>query len=137
MYPKLKEEDVIFVKKCKQEDIKEGTIISFKRNNETITHRVVKIKKGENGFVYITKGDNNEIIDNFETSFDQIYGKVIFKIGKIGNFVKYVQNIKGMVNVIIIIVVIYFFVNMKDKRKNSRRITRKKYEIKKLRENYK
>ncbi len=137
MYPNLKEKDVIFVKKCRQEDINEGDIIAFNRNNETIAHRVIKIKQNADENVYITKGDNNKVVDNFETNYEQVYGKVIFKIGKIGKIVQYIQNINGMVNIIVIIVVIYFFVNLRDKKKNGRKITRRKYEIKKLRDNYK
>lgn len=137
MEPNLKKNDVVFVKKCNEEELKEGDIIAFKKEAETITHRIVEIKSDNNNNKYITKGDNNKVVDNFEIDYEQIYGKVIFKIEKFGKFVQYIQNIKGMINVIIIIFVVYLWANMRDKKKNYRKIKRRKYEIKKLRDNYK
>jgi hypothetical protein len=52
-----------------ENEIHEGDIISFKKNNELIIHRVVKKAKDENGTYFITKGDNNDLTD----------GKIRFK----------------------------------------------------------
>ena len=138
MQPVLNKNDLIFVKKCEIEEIKENDIITFKKNEDTVvTHRIVGIIEDINGTsFFITKGDNNEVRDDYETEFEQIYGKVVFHLPKIGKVVEYIQNISGFVNALIIILIIYIFNNIKAKKKGIRKTKRRKYEIKKLRDNY-
>ena len=66
MEPNIKVYDVIFDTNIKSpEDIKEGDVITFVSTatltkGMTITHRVVEIfHDEENGYSYMTKGDNN------------------------------------------------------------------------------
>lgn len=46
-----------------KEDIHIGDIISFRQDNMLIVHRVVEIGNDEQGIYFITKGDNNNIVD--------------------------------------------------------------------------
>jgi hypothetical protein len=46
-----------------EEDIHIGDIISFKRGNELIVHRVAERGFDENGLFFITRGDNNSAMD--------------------------------------------------------------------------
>ena len=60
----------------------------------------------------------------------------MFPIKKIGKAVSYIQNARGFINVVIFAIIVYILVSLRDKQKNTRKIKRKKYEIKKMRDNY-
>lgn len=136
MEPTLGINDVVIVKKCSAEELKKGDIITFLQDDRVISHRILKITKDEGELKFITKGDNNEIVDEDEVISKNIYGKVLFKIKRVGKVIQYIQNIRGFINIVIFVIIIYILVSLNDKHKNSRKIKRKKYEIKKIRDNY-
>lgn len=83
--------DVIVNVKVKDENsIKVGDIITFiststSSKGMTVTHRVIEIKEDENGNkLFKTKGDNNTSPDPKPATFDNIIGKVLFKIPQLG-----------------------------------------------------
>ncbi len=129
-------DDVIIVKECDIRKLKNDDIITFTKEERTISHRIIKIVEKEKDRAFVTKGDNNEINDEGYVSSNQIYGKVIFSIPKVGKFVEYIQNQKGFIQVSIIVIIIFILICMSDERKNRRKMTRRKYEIKKEREKY-
>lgn len=137
MEPTFYKDDLAIVKSCDVEELKIGDIITFQQEDRIISHRILDItrKKGEKTF--ITKGDHNEVEDPEPVDTQNIYGKVVFVIPKIGKIVNYIQTVRGFMNVCILIVIICIIVNFRDKTINNRKIKRKKYEIKKLRDNYK
>lgn len=136
MKPTLNEQDVVIVKGCKSDELKLGDIITFNRQEEIISHRIIDIFKEENKLKIKTKGDNNEIEDNFILEEEEIIGKVCFKLKGIGKLVTFIQNGKGFFSSIAIITIIFIMISMNDNRKNNRKVKRKKYEIKRLRDNY-
>lgn len=72
MLPILDEDaNGIRIKPQSEEDIKVGDIISFKKGDNLIVHRVIKKGTDEDGVYFITKGDNNRINDG-KIRFDQI-----------------------------------------------------------------
>ena len=77
MQPTLNINDIIIIKIT--DEIKEGDIITFKENNEFITHRVIR----KNDETFITKGDSNNSEDN-PINKQNIIGKFICKIPVIG-----------------------------------------------------
>lgn len=84
MEPELHVGDVAIIKKCKANDLEEGDIVEYQLDGYTVIHRI-KYKSQENGeFVFITKGDNNNVEDSKEVTESQIIGKVIFKIRFLG-----------------------------------------------------
>ena len=85
---------------------------------------------------FITKGDNNEVYDKDFVSMQDIYGKVLVSIPKLGKFVRYIQNTRGFINIFIFVIIVFVLVSLNDNKKNDRKMKRKKYEIKKLRDNY-
>ena len=114
-----------------------GDVITYKKDNEIITHRIVKkVEYSEKEETFITKGDNNNIEDNYEIKKEEILGKVCFHIKKIGNIVSYIKSRKGFINVIILIIILFLIKNKIDSKKITRKEKRKKYEIKKLRDQY-
>ena len=94
MVPTIKINDAIIIKRVDSDAYHVGDIISFSSEDSnyqglTITHRIVK-KDNINQYesVYTTKGDNNSVVDPFSVKTNSIYGKVLFRIPKIG----YVQS---------------------------------------------
>lgn len=136
MQPVLNIDDVIIVKECDIRELKKNDIITFTKEERTISHRIVKIIEKEKDRVFITQGDNNDITDDGFVTDDQIFGKVIFNIPKIGKIVEYIQNKTGFIRIAILVVIIFILISMKDEKRNRRKLLRKKYEIKKVREKY-
>ena len=137
MEPTFYKDDLAIVKSCNVEELEKGDIITFEQEDRVISHRISDIIKEKGEEQFITKGDNNEVEDKEPVDAQNIYGKVVFVIPKIGKFVNYIQDASGFINVCILIVIICILVNFRDNMINNRKIKRKKYEIKKLRDNYK
>lgn len=77
MYPTLKMNDIIIVKK--QEKYNVGDIITYKYNNEYfITHRIIKVYNN----LFSTKGDNNNVEDDEKVEINNVKGKVVFIINE-------------------------------------------------------
>lgn len=137
MEPTFYKNDLAIVKSCNTEELKVGDIITFKQEDRVISHRISEIVKEKGEEQFVTKGDNNEVADIEPVDAQNIYGKVVFVIPKIGKIVNYIQNVRGFINVCILIIMICILVTFRDNVINNRKIKRKKYEIKKLRDNYK
>jgi signal peptidase len=94
MVPTIKINDAIIIKRIDNDNYNIGDVISFNSSDKnylglTITHRIVsKITGVDGNSTYTTKGDNNNVNDPTSVSTSDIYGKVIFKIPKLG----YIQN---------------------------------------------
>lgn len=89
MEPVIFPGDVVFIRKMKtQEDISRltnGDIINFKREEITITHRIMEIKEDEAGNLsFVTKGDNNSSQDDRVVQPNEINGIIIKVIPKAG-----------------------------------------------------
>lgn len=137
MEPTLNINDVVVVRKCDPTKLEIGDIITFKQDERTISHRIKEIiTYDKNNIKFITKGDNNDIADQDMVEIGQIYGQVCFRVGKIGKLIGYIQNSRGLINIGIFVVIIFVLVSLKDKQKYERKMKRKKYEIKKMRDNY-
>ena len=94
MVPTIKVEDAIVIMRKEPEELKKGDIITFLSSDPrysglTITHRIVGIEKSEKGYFYRTKGDNNNTEDSALVSSENVFGKVILKIPKIG-YIQYI-----------------------------------------------
>ena len=134
MTPTLNINDMIVIKKVSNQDIKQGDIITFNKNGVIDTHRVIWVVDDEGQRKYKTKGDNNEIPDDELVTYSEIYGKLILKIPKIGKIAEELQKNNGLICCVIIICIFIILKNKKEKRKETRKLERKKYEIKKLRD---
>ena len=85
MSPALGVGDVAIIKEVEIETITEGDIIQFiGDNNVTLLHRVIDKYEEDGQKLFITKGDANEDPDFDPVSYQQITGKSIFTIPKIG-----------------------------------------------------
>jgi signal peptidase len=71
---------VIVYKENQEENIRVGDVIVFEKSNKTIVHRVVEIENIDGVLHYSTQGDANNTKDNVDLIFENIEGKVKFKI---------------------------------------------------------
>lgn len=98
---------IVNVKVKNPNDIKVGDIITFistsaSSKGMTITHRVIEITDGENGKLYKTKGDNNTSPDPKPATFENIIGKVIFKIPQLGRLQSILTTKMGWLILVVI-----------------------------------
>ncbi len=75
--------DIIIIKEVEPSELKVGDNVTYvgRKGNLSgliITHKIMSVRKDNNDYYYITKGTSNEIEDP-EISYQQIYGKVIYK----------------------------------------------------------
>ena len=79
--------DVVIVEKITKEDIQfieKDDIIYYRYDNKYITHRVYEKELVNGEYVFYTKGDNNEFVDNWEVYDEDIIGVVKFRIKYLG-----------------------------------------------------
>ena len=104
---------VVNVRPSGPEAVQIGDIITYKSkaaNSEgmTITHRVVAIDKTQDGKIeYMTQGDNNSEPDGLFVTFDQVIGKEIMIVPKVGKLQFLIANKKGWLLLLIIPIGIY------------------------------
>lgn len=113
MVPSINVLDVVVTMRVNSpEDLEKGDIITFnstdyRYSGVLVTHRIVDIEKTSSGeYLFTTKGDNNNTQDSSRISFDEIYGRVLFRIPKIGYIQYYLSSVLGWVAIIIVPAVI-------------------------------
>jgi len=108
MEPNINPKDVIIdVRVDNPEDIKIGDIITFVSSvhltqGMVITHRVIDIKIENGVYNYYTKGDNNLSPDIGPAQFNNVLGKVLFKIPKLGLLQQFLATKSGWLIVVVI-----------------------------------
>lgn len=102
--------DVILVEITK--DVQVGDIITFKQDNELITHRIMEMDENE----LITKGDANNTEDKAITK-DAIVGKVISVYPKVGVWAKVFTEPNVLISVFITLILIGFAITKEEKEK--------------------
>ena len=128
MEPKININDIVIVKNVDKNQIKINDIITFKIEDETITHRVINIKQIDNKLIYTTKGDSNEVTDIEKIEYNQIEGKYVGKIPKIGKLLSILKN-KYIFGLILIFLIIFYMLQRKNiQKKITRKEKRQKYE---------
>lgn len=95
MSPTYKKGDLVYTKPIKLNDLKRGDTIAFIASEEKllITHRVIDIDE-ENKLIY-TKGDSNSKADTNAVKYEDILGKVEFKIPFIGHVSRFFTSKYG------------------------------------------
>ena len=119
--------DIVIVKHTKKNELKNEDIISFRRNDLIITHRIIEID--DEG--YTTKGDYNNIEDAEKVKYEDIEGKVILKIPFLGNIVFALKNKIVIITIIILLYLIYMHSLKKNNKKQIRKEKRKNLNFRK------
>lgn len=88
MEPMIKPGDVILVDKATSIEeiysLREGDVIQFSRDAILISHRIIEIVEEEGVKLFYTKGDNNSAPDFAPVRPEQVKGKIIKVVPKIG-----------------------------------------------------
>lgn len=108
MSPTIEKGDIVFVKIGEQ--TKEKDIITYKKDNAFITHRIIKI----DGESIIAKGDNNNTQDE-AIKKDAVIGKVVFIINNVEIWKKVFSDNSVLVPVILTIILFVILVSYKEK----------------------
>lgn len=130
--------DLIVVKETPKKEIKEKDIITFslKDSKTTVTHRIVKIIKQDNGEIgYITKGDNNNAEDIEIIEYDQIQGVVKKNISSVGFIISELLTGTGLIVMIVIVILSYVHSSHKEDRRLAREYARKHFNFCKYKKN--
>ena len=99
-----------------------GDIITFKRGDITVTHRIYGIKDN----VFQTKGDANKAVDPEPLIRSNIIGKDIFIIPYLGRVTSFVKTIPGFIIFIAIPILIFIGFEIKTFKKEWEREVEKK-----------
>lgn len=136
MEPSIYYGDVVVIKECKEKELQTGDVITFKQNQEVVTHRILKIEENQqNGEkTYITKGDNNNTEDTEKITYAKIEGKCVLTIPHLGKIILALDN-KIIVLIIILIILILSFYKIQKYEKIENRREKKKIEESKKRKN--
>lgn len=101
MAPKINPGDVVLVKKVSTQDLKVGDIITYYSIDsnifgKVISHRISDIAKSEEGYYFTTKGDANQIKDNYPALEANILGRVDKVIPKLGYALMFIKSKQGL-----------------------------------------
>ena len=113
--------DLVFVKIVDTTTLKEGDVIAFRNEEDTVTtHRIVEIVY-ENGKQYFrTKGDANNTEDLNLVEMEDVEGIYVGKLAKVGNFLMFMQKPLGLFTVLLVILVVgllwLYVVNKRDEK---------------------
>lgn len=72
--------DAVIYETFDEEKLNVGDIIVFNKNNVMIVHRIYKVYEVDNTLMYQTKGDANDIADNWILESEDIIGVVKLKV---------------------------------------------------------
>ena len=126
MEPNYNIGDLIIVKEVKENELNVGEAITYSVGNgdETISHRIVRITSKDGKTQYETKGDNNNSPDSELVSFEQIQGRIVFKISKLGLIITQLTTGTGTAMILLVIAISYFYTNRKEEKRIAREDTR-------------
>lgn len=113
MAPTFNAGDMIFIKQCDTKTLKEGDIVCFHTiiQNQYVlnTHRIVAVESLEDGNSrFTTRGDNNDVSDNYTISNGDIVGIYVGQIGKLGNLLNYISTSTGFLCIIVLPMLLFF-----------------------------
>lgn len=89
----------------------EGDIIvyiRFSASNEFIVHRAVEKSKGEDGWQFVTKGDNNPGTDGIPVPESRVVGKVVGRAPIFGYFLLFIKTSGGLLLVASLMAIVFF-----------------------------
>jgi signal peptidase len=114
MEPAYEVGSLIYVKNALPQDIKVGDPITFVLNEDltVATHRVIKIDAGNQQFY--TKGDANNAADGAPVHYNNLIGKPVFSIPKLGYVSGFLNTKRGTIIAITAAVVILMMIFIPD-----------------------
>jgi signal peptidase I len=90
--------DMIIYERYEDQEIKEGQVIVFLKNNRRIVHRVVEIEYVGGETRYYTKGDANDGLDSGYRVEEDLFGVTDMKIAYIGTPSLWLREVLNSIN---------------------------------------
>ena len=117
MKPSYDTDTMILVKKTDPSEIQVGDVISFYSSDPALdgavnTHRVTKIEQDGTEWKYTTKGDANNVPDQYGTDSEALIGKVVASSLMLGKLARLVSNPLIFIPVILIPLAVILISNM-------------------------
>lgn len=114
MSPTIEKGDIVIVKIGEQ--VKENDIITYKKQDSYITHRIMKIEEDS----IIAKGDNNNTQDE-KINKNEVIGKVVFIINNVEVWKKVFSDVNVIIPIIITIILFIILVSYKKVKKQEKK----------------
>lgn len=117
MKPSYDTDTLILVKKTDPSEIQAGDVISFYSSDPALdgavnTHRVTKIEQDGTEWKYTTKGDANNVPDQYGTDSEALIGKVVASSLILGKLARLVSNPLIFIPIILIPLAVILISNM-------------------------
>lgn len=109
MSPTIEIEDIIIVK-LGNDDLKQEDIITFRQDNNLVTHRIIKIEDK----LITTKGDGNNTEDEPITK-DEVIGKTVKVFNEVAIWKKVFAEPRVLISIIITVILLVLLVSYKEK----------------------
>lgn len=129
MEPNIMTGDMVIVKVTDANKLEKGEIVAFKSGDSVVTHRIIDITEEDNQKVFVTKGDNNNTEDRDKVTLNQVEGKCIKRIPKLGDFAMFLQTTWGSIIFISIPFALLIISGAIQRRKENRVQARKQEEL--------
>lgn len=81
---------------------KNEVVTFLNKDQRIVTHRIIDVLTQDNQTKFITKGDANRSEDEDQITPEQIIGKVVFVIPKLGFFVAFAKSLPGLIILVIV-----------------------------------
>ena len=117
MAPTYDVDTMIVVKKTEPSQIREGDVITFYSTDPALegslnTHRVVSISQEGDGYIYVTKGDNNNVVDAYDVPSENLLGKVVGSAMILGKISRLCANPLVFIPIILVPLAIILISNL-------------------------
>ncbi|MBR1802568.1 MAG: signal peptidase I [Clostridia bacterium] len=129
MEPNYNIGDLIIVKEVKENELNVGDVITYSIGNgmETISHRIISITNSDGAVQYQTKGDNNNSPDTDLVSYNQVQGRLVFKISKLGLIITQLTTGTGIAIILLVVALSYVHTNRKEEKRIAREDARSRF----------
>lgn len=104
MQPAIMPGDVVIIRKQAPHKYKLGDVATYLESNIAFTHRIISEEDG----LFVLKGDNNNVADD-KVAAEQLIGKVILTIPKIGLASLFFKTLPGMLLMLMILVIFIYW----------------------------
>jgi|GEM_PF-315278 len=107
MHPNIKVYDMVINKRVDNpKSLKVGDVITFKSTcpsslGLTVTHRIQKVYYVDGKYNYMTKGDKNPLEDEGPAFYENVIGKVVYKLPGLGRIQFFVSSKMGWLMLVI------------------------------------
>lgn len=110
MEPAIKTGSIVVIKP--EENYQKGDVITFKDPEKpkiTVTHRILEVKNDSGSITYTTKGDANKTSDMSKVGKNQVLGKEVLSVPRVGYLIDFAKTREGLIILVIIPAVIIVY----------------------------